>query len=102
MRETLGYIRKAVSGNSTTFYIYCFILLVIAGLGLSNSITALAEGHGLSNMSDMVPWGMYISGLAFFIGLSAGATMVGLLIHGFGREDYHFQHIGSNFKHKEL
>jgi len=40
-------------------------------------------------MSDMVPWGILISGLAFFIGLSAGATMVGLLIHGFGRDDYH-------------
>jgi molybdopterin-containing oxidoreductase family membrane subunit len=37
----------------------------------------------------MVPWGILISGLAFFIGLSAGATMVGLLIHGFGRDDYH-------------
>ncbi len=35
-----------------------------------------------------MPWGIYITGLAYFIGLSAGATIVGLLIHGFGRNDY--------------
>jgi molybdopterin-containing oxidoreductase family membrane subunit len=89
MRELLGYIRERLAGSSKKFYIYCLILLVIGGLGLGGSITALAEGHYHSNMSDMVPWGVFISGLAFFIGLSAGATMVGLLIHGFGREDYH-------------
>jgi molybdopterin-containing oxidoreductase family membrane subunit len=48
----------------------------------------LTRGPGLSGSSDVVPWGIYISGLALFIGLSAGATIVGLLIHGFGREDY--------------
>jgi molybdopterin-containing oxidoreductase family membrane subunit len=36
----------------------------------------------------MVPWGIYISGLAYFIGLSAGATIVGLVHHDFGRHDY--------------
>jgi molybdopterin-containing oxidoreductase family membrane subunit len=71
------------------FYMFCFTLFVIAAVGLSDAVTALAEGHYHSNMSDFVPWGIFISGLAFFIGLSAGATMVGLLIHGFGRDDYH-------------
>jgi molybdopterin-containing oxidoreductase family membrane subunit len=89
MREILRHIRERLAGSSKKFYIYCFILLVIGVLGLGGAITALAEGHHHSNMSDMVPWGVFISGLAFFIGLSAGATMVGLLIHGFGREDYH-------------
>ncbi|RJQ48144.1 MAG: hypothetical protein C4538_04255 [Nitrospiraceae bacterium] len=89
MKELSGHIRENIAGSNRIFYVYCFILLVIAVVGLSQAVKSLAFGHGHSTMSDMVPWGMYISGLAFFIGCSAGATMVGLLIHGFGREDYH-------------
>jgi molybdopterin-containing oxidoreductase family membrane subunit len=89
MNSALVHVRESFAGTEKKFYIYCLILMIIAVLGLGGAITAVAEGHHHSNMSDMVPWGIFISGLAFFIGLSAGATMVGLLIHGFGREDYH-------------
>jgi molybdopterin-containing oxidoreductase family membrane subunit len=89
IKDALGYAIENLAAADRKFYIYCLVLLVIAGVGLSFAVTALAEGHYHSNMSDMVPWGILISGLAFFIGLSAGATMVGLLIHGFGRDDYH-------------
>ena len=89
VKNSIGYVRESLADTDKKFYIYCLVLLIIAVLGLGGSVTALAEGHHHSNMSDMVPWGVFISGLAFFIGLSAGATMVGLLIHGFGRDDYH-------------
>lgn len=89
IRLLFRYVRERMSGTNSSFYIYCLVLLIIGVLGLGGAVTVLAEGHVHSNMSDMVPWGIFISGLAFFIGLSAGATMVGLLIHGFGREDYH-------------
>jgi molybdopterin-containing oxidoreductase family membrane subunit len=89
VKDAIGYAIENLAAADMKFYIYCLILLIIAGVGLSGAVTALAEGHVHSNMSDMVPWGILISGLAFFIGLSAGATMVGLLIHGFGRDDYH-------------
>lgn len=89
VKDALGYAIQNLIAADWKFYIFCFILLVIAGVGLLDAVTALAEGHHHSNMSDFVPWGIFISGLAFFIGLSAGATMVGLLIHGFGRDDYH-------------
>ncbi len=89
IKDALGYAAESLRTAGLKYYIYCFVLMIIAGVGLSGAVTALAEGHYHSNMSDMVPWGILISGLAFFIGLSAGATMVGLLIHGFGRDDYH-------------
>lgn len=89
MNSALDHVRNSFAGTEKKFYIYCLVLLTIGILGLGGAVTAVAEGHHHSNMSDMVPWGVFISGLAFFIGLSAGATMVGLLIHGFGREDYH-------------
>jgi molybdopterin-containing oxidoreductase family membrane subunit len=89
IKDALGHAITKLTTANKKFYIYCLVLLIIAVLGLGGAITAVAEGHHHSNMSDMVPWGILISGLAFFIGLSAGATMIGLLIHGFGRDDYH-------------
>lgn len=77
-----------MKGRSRSFYIFIVILLAIMGLGNYNWLRMLTYGPGFTGSSDAVPWGIYISGLAFFIGLSAGATIVGLLIHGFGREDY--------------
>ena len=71
-----------------SFYILIAILLPIIGWGGFNWLRFLTYGPGFTGSSDVVPWGIYISGLAYFIGLSAGATIVGLLIHAFGREDY--------------
>ena len=71
-----------------SFYIFIIILLAIIGWGGFNWLRFLTHGPGLTGSSDVVPWGIYISGLAYFIGVSAGATIIGLLIHAFGREDY--------------
>lgn len=73
---------------SRSFYIFIAILLAIIAWGGFNWLRFLSHGAGLTGSSDVVPWGIYISGLAYFIGVSAGATIVGLLIHAFGREDY--------------
>lgn len=77
-----------MKGTSRAFYLFIIILLGIIGWGTFNWLNMLTHGPGITGSSDAVPWGIYISGLAYFIGLSAGATIVGLLIHSFGREDY--------------
>ncbi len=77
-----------MKNTGRTFYVFIAILLAVIGLGSYNWLRFLTHGPGLTGSSDVVPWGIYISGLAYFIGLSAGATIVGLLIHAFGREDY--------------
>lgn len=69
------------------FYIFIAILLALICVGQFNWMRYLTHGPGLTASSDVVPWGIYISGLAYFIGVSAGATIVGLLIHAFGRHD---------------
>ncbi len=74
------------AGNS--FKIFIAILLALIGWGSFNWLRFLTHGPGLTGSSDVVPWGIYISGLAYFIGVSAGATIVGLCIHAFGRHDY--------------
>ena len=77
-----------MKNTNRSFYVFIAILLAVIGLGSYNWLRFLTHGAGLTGSSDVVPWGIYITGLAYFIGLSAGATMVGLLIHAFGREDY--------------
>ncbi|GBE03310.1 MAG TPA: hypothetical protein ENH45_05080 [Nitrospirae bacterium] len=78
----------ALRNKSRSFYIFIGILLAFIALGQFNWFRYLTYGPGDSGSSDVVPWGIYISGLAYFIGLSAGATIVGLIHHGFERHDY--------------
>ena len=77
-----------MKNKSRSFYIFLGILLAFIAVGQFNWMRYLTHGPGPSGSSDVVPWGIYISGLAYFIGLSAGATIVGLIHHGFERHDY--------------
>jgi molybdopterin-containing oxidoreductase family membrane subunit len=89
MKPIIDYLIGCFKDAGKWYYITLAITLVIGLAGLSNTLKFFEHGHGVSGMSDMVPWGIYISGLAFFIGTSAGATMVGLQIHAFGKHEYH-------------
>ncbi len=64
------------------------VLAAIILLGFVNFIRQTVDGHHLTGLTNDNPWGLYISGFAFFIGTSAGATIIGGLIHAFGRKDY--------------
>lgn len=64
------------------------ILAAIVGLGVYAYFKVATVGHVLTGLSDATPWGLYIVGFIFFVGTSAGSTVIGLLIHAFGRQDY--------------
>lgn len=68
--------------------IWNIFLAIIILIGIYNFYIQTVEGHYHSGLSDMVPWGIFISAFAFFVGTSAGATIIGLMIHAFGRKDY--------------
>jgi len=70
------------------FYAWIGFLAVIVVIGLINFIRQTTDGHHLTGLSDALPWGLYITGFVFFVGASAGATIVGLMVHAFGRDDY--------------
>lgn len=86
------YIKKFKEITGRSFYVFIGILLVIIIWGFYNWGLALSEGHGITGASDFVPWGIYLVGFVFFVGASAGATLIGLMIHAFNREDY--KHLG--------
>ncbi len=85
MREFITEFKK---NTSRSFYIFNGILLLIIVWGFYNWRLALIEGPGITGSNDFVPWGLYLVGFVFFVGASAGATLIGLMIHAFSREDY--------------
>lgn len=79
---------NSLGGRSLAFYVWIGLLGLLVLQGLYSVYRQTVEGHYLSGQSDLVPWGLYIVGFVFFVGTSAGATIIGLLIHAFGRDDY--------------
>jgi molybdopterin-containing oxidoreductase family membrane subunit len=52
------------------------ILLILALIGLAAWIYQLANGLAATNMTDLVPWGLYITAFMYLVGLSAGGLIV--------------------------
>jgi molybdopterin-containing oxidoreductase family membrane subunit len=79
----------SIKDAGRTFHIILAILLALMAWGGFSWIRIMfIEGVGITGSSDLVPWGLYIVGFVFFVGTSAGASLMGLMIHGFGRKDY--------------
>jgi len=64
------------------------VLAAVVGLGVYAYFKVATVGHVLTGLTDASPWGLYIIGFVFFVGASAGSTVIGLMIHAFGREEY--------------
>lgn len=69
-------------------YVWYAVLGLLVLLGLYSFYREYFEGHYITGLTNVTPWGLYIAGFVFFVGTSAGATVIGLMIHAFGREDY--------------
>lgn len=78
--------RTAISNYG--FYAWIGLLTVIIAVGFVNFIRQTTDGHHLTDLNDAIPWGLYVVGYVFFVGIAAGATIVGLMLHAFGRKDY--------------
>jgi Ni/Fe-hydrogenase subunit HybB-like protein len=67
--------------------LYGFLFIIVM-IGIYSFYLQTTEGHMVTGISKEVPWGIYIAAFAFCVGASAGATLIGFLIHAFGRNDY--------------
>lgn len=74
--------------NKGVFYAWIAFLCLLVLNGFYNFYIQTVDGHILTGMSDQVPWGIYIAAFAFFVGASAGSTVVASLIYGFGLRGY--------------
>ncbi|MHC5074210.1 MAG: NrfD/PsrC family molybdoenzyme membrane anchor subunit, partial [Planctomycetota bacterium] len=88
MKSLIDYLSEIARNTDRSFYIYITVLLVILITGFVTWGFILVIGGGITNSSDFIPWGIFIVAFVFFVGTSAGATIIGLLIYAFGRDDY--------------
>ena len=81
-------IKRMKDAGKVYFCVLAFLLIPMAW-GLYSWVRIMfIDGVGITGSSDLVPWGAYIVGFVFFVGTSAGASLMGLMIHAFGRKDY--------------
>jgi Ni/Fe-hydrogenase subunit HybB-like protein len=70
-------------------FIYA-ILAALAALGLGVGIVRMIHGLGVAtNLSDSYPWGLWIVYDVLFVPFSAGAFMILIVTHFYGRKEYH-------------
>ncbi len=51
--------------------------------GLWGVVLRFTQGHDLANYGSYVPWGLWVSGYIYFVGLSAGAFLLSSLVYLF-------------------
>lgn len=56
---------------------------VLATWGVLGVVQRLTNGHELTNYGSYVPWGLWVSGYIYFVGLSAGAFLLSSLVYVF-------------------
>lgn len=69
--------------GSTTFIAWLTVLLVMIGVGISGMYRTLTQGLQVTNLSDQVPWGLWITHDLSAIGLGAGAFTLSAIIYLF-------------------
>lgn len=65
-----------INGKSTGSYVLIGILAIMVAVGLYEFIQGMIQGHESFGTSNIVPWGLPITSVIFFIGASAGALML--------------------------
>ena len=59
-------------------------LIVLTVVGLWALALALSQGHASLATTQHVPWGLWVAGYIFFLGLSAGSFLLSTLVYVFG------------------
>jgi len=69
------------------YWLWIFLLWVIIALGGWSYIGQLKNGLVVTNMSNQVSWGFYISNFTFLVGVAAAAVMLVIPAYIFNRKD---------------
>ncbi len=77
-----------IEGKSIGFYGVIALFGILIAIGLLDFIEGMSLGQKDYGTSNIVPWGLPITAVVFFIGASAGALMLSSLTYVFGKEEY--------------
>lgn len=73
---------------SPQFIIWMGLLVVMLGVGLVSGLHVLMNGLGVTNLTDELPWGLWITVDLSSIGLGAGAFTLSAAVYLFGFKRY--------------
>ena len=65
-----------VTKGSMGYYCWVLCLLSLMGIGAFSYLTQLDEGLIVTNMTNQVSWGFYISNFTFLVGVAAAAVLL--------------------------
>lgn len=75
---------KNNEGNPLTRVIGYIVLIIVTAVGLWEISAKFVNGPIDEGTTQLVPWGIWVSGYIFFLGLSAGSFLISTLIYVFG------------------
>lgn len=78
----------ALKIRGSTFYVWIGLLVVLIAVGANYFIERWALGLRSTALSNLTPWGQWVSFYIFFIGLSAGSFLISSLIYVFNFRQY--------------
>ncbi len=67
----------------TSFHLWLFLLVVLIAAGVAAAIQTLTQGLTVTNLTDQVPWGLWITLDLSAIGLGAGAFTFSAVVYLF-------------------
>jgi Ni/Fe-hydrogenase subunit HybB-like protein len=73
--------------GSLVYWSWILFLWALIALGVWNYIDQLTNGLVVTNMSNQVSWGFYISNFTFLVGVAAAAVMLVIPAYIFDRKD---------------
>lgn len=63
---------------------YWTLLSVVAAVGLGALALRTVQGLRVTNLTSLVPWGLWVAFYIYFIGLSAGSFLISTMVYVFG------------------
>jgi len=63
---------------------YWTLLSVVALVGLAAIALRVVQGMSVTNLTSLIPWGLWVAFYIYFIGLSAGSFLISTMIYVFG------------------
>ncbi len=75
---------KNNEGNPLIRVIGYIVLIIVTAVGLWEMAAKFLNGPIDEGTTQLVPWGIWVSGYIFFLGLSAGSFLISTLIYVFG------------------
>ena len=67
---------------------YWLMLGVVAAVGLGALFLRVTQGMGVSNLTSLIPWGLWVAFYIYFIGLSAGSFLISTMIYVFNIKQF--------------